>query len=67
MRHTQWGGVGGGGADSVRFDFSPWNPKQDRDISVWAGSRKCWYLQDFCGLESRLGFMSEGFIQVPKS
>ena len=27
---TQWGGVGGGGADSVWFDFSPWNPKPCR-------------------------------------
>ena len=42
-------------------------PQWLRDISVWACSRKCWYLQDCCGLESRLGFMSEGSNQVPKS
>ena len=36
-----------------------------RDISVWACSRKRWYLQDFCGLESRLGFMKTGRYQPP--
>ena len=59
--------MGGGGgvitSGLISVPFAAWF----RDISVWACSQKRWYLQDFCGLESRLRFMSEGSIEVTKS
>ena len=61
-----WGG--GEGADGARFDFSPGtlNLAGSRHLCLGLFSKKLVFAR-LLGFESRLGFMSNGSIQVTKS